>query len=199
MLSDSNQRSRPAHSSFFGNRKPPPLLSSLVVGAVFLLALLFITVPNWGEFSRIVSQFPTLWQVSNNRRELIFLVIRVFSPLLLAAIAGACCWLWYTIKAYLRPEAPPERIQPRGLMIPSSAVRQRNPFASSIEEPGQKVAPSLPVTPIPPVLSSAPTGQGSLEPPRQEEAEGEEEQSDLVESAQETPPDETSTDHDSDS
>ena len=83
MLRDSDQRShsRPAHSSFFANRKPPLLIPSLVVGAVFLLALLFLTVPNWGEFSRNVSQFPALWQVSSNRREIIFLVIRVCSPL----------------------------------------------------------------------------------------------------------------------
>src|SRR5438105_14813077 len=125
MLSDSNQRSRPAHSSFFGNRKPPPLIPSLAVGAVFLLALLFVTIPNWGEFSRSVSQFPTLWQVSSNRREIIFLVIRVCSPLLLAVITGACCWLWYTIKAYFRQEPPPEQVQPRGTMPPSSPVRQR--------------------------------------------------------------------------
>src|SRR5437868_4391159 len=152
MLSDSNQRSRPAHSSFFGNRKPPPLIPSLVVGAVFLLALLFLTIPNWGEFSRIVSQFPTLWQVSSNRREIIFLVIRVCSPLLLATIAGACCWLWYTIKAYLRPKVTSEQIQPRGSMQPSSPVRQRRASTSSMQESGQRVAPSLPVTPIPLVL-----------------------------------------------
>ncbi len=69
------------------------MIPLLVVGAVFLLAFLFLTVPNWGEFSRNASQFPSLWQVSSNRREIIFLVIRVCSPLLLAAIAGACCWL----------------------------------------------------------------------------------------------------------
>src|SRR5947208_12601511 len=113
MPRDSDQRShaRPAHSSFFMHRKLPPLIPSLVVGAVFLLALLFLTVPNLGEFSCSVLQFPSLWQVSSNRREIIFLVIRVCSPLLLAAIAGACCWLWYTIKAYLRQETPPARVQ----------------------------------------------------------------------------------------
>ncbi len=199
MAHDRYPHSRRTHHSFFGNSKPPPLIPSLLVAAVFLLALLFVTVPNWGEFSRTISQFPTLWQISSNRRELIFLVIRVFSPLLLAAIAGACCWLWYTIRAYLRPEAPLERVQPRGLMIPSSAVRQRNPFASSIEEPGQKVAPSLPVTPIPPVLSSVPASQESLEHLRQEEAEGEEAQSDLVESTQEIQLDEMSADNNVDS
>src|SRR5712692_8541262 len=84
MPRDNDQRSRshPARSSFFGNRKPPPLIPSLVVGAVFLFALLFLTVPNWGEFSRSVLQFPALWQVSSNRREIIFLVIRLCSPLL---------------------------------------------------------------------------------------------------------------------
>src|SRR6266568_840818 len=156
MLRDSNQRSRSrrAHSSFFANRKPPPLIPSLVVGAVFLLALLFLTVPNWGEFSRSVSQFPALWQISSNRREIIFLVIRVCSPLLLAAIAGACCWLWYTIRAYLRKEEPPEQVQPRGPMLPSSPVGQRKASTSSTQEPGQRGAPSLPSTPIPPVLSN---------------------------------------------
>jgi hypothetical protein len=166
-----------------------------VVGAVFLLALLFVTVPNWREFSRIVSQFPTLWQVSSNRQEIIFLVIRVCSPLLLAAIAGACCWLWYTIKAYLRPEAPTEQVQPRGPLVPSSPVGQRRASTSSMQESGQRGAPSLPVTPIPPVLSNAAADQESQQPSRQE-AEGEEEHPDLDEGAQEKPPDRTSAGHD---
>ena len=193
MLRDSNQRSRSrrAQSSFFANRKPPPLIPSLVVGAVFLLALLFLTVPNWGEFSRSVSQFPTLWQVSSNRREIIFLVIRVCSPLLLATIAGASCWLWYTVKAYLRPETTPEPVQPQGPMLPSSPVRQRKASVSSIQESGQRVEPSLPSTPIPPVLSNASAGQNSL-PYTWQEAEGEEEQPDLGESAQEKSPHATS-------
>src|SRR5438874_13462172 len=134
--SDQHARTRRAHSSFFANRKPRPLIPSLVVGAVFLFALLFLTVPNWGEFSRNVLQFPSLWQVSSNRREIIFLVIRVCSPLLLAAIAGACCWLWYTIKAYLRLKVPPEQIQPRRSMLPSSPVGQRRASTSSMQESG---------------------------------------------------------------
>src|SRR2546421_7100742 len=191
MPRDSNQRSRRAHSSFFANRKPPPLIPSLVVGAVFLFALLFLTVPNWGEFSRSVSQFPALWQISSNRREIIFLVIRVCSPLLLAAIAGACCWLWYTIKAYLRKEEPPEQVQPRGPMLPSSPVGQRKASTSSTQEPGQRGAPSLPSTPIPPVLSNASEDQESPQPTWRE-AEGEEEHHDLAERAQEKSPDGTS-------
>src|SRR5947209_1374000 len=166
--SDQHARTRRAHSSFFANRKPPPLIPSLVVGAVFLFALLFLTIPNWGEFSRTVSQFLALWQVSSNRREIIFLVIRVCSPLLLAAIAGACCWLWYTIKAYLRPEAPPEHVQPQGPMLPSSPVGQRPAVISSLQETGQRAEPSLPPTPIPPVPSGAPAGQDSLQPTWQE-------------------------------
>jgi hypothetical protein len=70
--SGQHTRTHRAHSSFFGNSKPPPLIPSLLVGAVFLFALLFVTVPNWGEFSHNISQFPTLWQVSSNRREHIF-------------------------------------------------------------------------------------------------------------------------------
>src|SRR2546429_3305142 len=140
MPRDSNQHShsRPAHSSFLKNRKAPPLIPTLMVGVVFLLALLLLTVPNWGEFSRNVSQFPALWEVSSNRREIIFLVIRVCSPLLLAAIAGACCWLWYTIKAYLRQETSPEHVQLPRPMLPSSPVVQRKASTSSIQESGQR-------------------------------------------------------------
>src|SRR5207249_10520560 len=130
--SDQHARTRRAHSSFFANRKPPPLIPSLVVGVVFLLALLFLTIPNWGEFSRNVSQFPTLWQVSSNRREIIFLVIRVCSPILLAVIAGACCWLWYTIKAYLRQETPSAHVQPQELILPSAPVGRRLASVSSM-------------------------------------------------------------------
>src|SRR5436309_10854364 len=148
--SDQHARTRRALSFFFGNRKPLPLIPSLVVAAVFLLALLFVTVPNWGEFSRIVSQFSALWQVSSNRREIIFLVIRVCSPLLLAAIAGACCWLWYIIKVYLRQEIPPEHVQPQGFMLPSSPVEIGSSTTSYMLEAQQRAEPSLPLTPIPP-------------------------------------------------
>ncbi len=189
MLRDSNQhsRSRRAHSSFFGNRKPPPLIPSLVVGAVFLFASLFLTVPNWGEFSRSVSQFPTLWQVSSNRREIIFLVIRVCSPLLLAATAGACCWLWYTIKAYLRQETPPARVQLQRSMLPSSPSGQRSTATSSKQESGQRAKPSLPLTSIPPVLSGALESQDSTQDTWQEE-EREEEHAELGGSTQEQSP-----------
>jgi hypothetical protein len=191
-ISGEHTRTRRAQRSFFGNRKPPPLIPSLVVGAVFLLALLFVTVPNWGEFSRIVSQFPALWQVSSNRREIIFLVIRVCSPLLIAAIAGASCWLWYTIKAYFRQEPAPEPVQSRESMPPSSPVRERKASTSPTQESGQRIAPSLPVTPIPPVLSNISESQGSPQPTGQE-AEGEEASPDLLaEPVQEQLPDGTS-------
>ncbi len=167
------------------------MIPSLVIGAVFVFALLFLTVPNWGEFSHNVSQFPTLWQVSSNRREIIFLVIRVCSPLLLAAIAGACCWLWYTIKAYLRQETPPARVQSQRPLLPASSVEQRPTSRSSMLESGQRAAPSLPSTLIPPVLSNASAGQDSLQQTWQE-AEGEE-HPDLGESAQEKPPYEKSS------
>ncbi|MFL5652831.1 MAG: helix-turn-helix domain-containing protein, partial [Ktedonobacteraceae bacterium] len=133
-------------------------------------------------------------QASLNRREIIFLVIRVCSPLLLAAIAGACCWLWYTIKAYFRQEPPPEPVQLRESMPPSSPVGQRKASVSSTQESGQRGAPSLSVTPIPPVLFNAAAGQGSMQPAWQE-AEGEEESSDPAERAQEQSPDGMSAGH----
>jgi hypothetical protein len=189
MPRDSDQRShsRPAHSSFFGNRKLPPLIPSLVIGAVFLLALLFLTVPNWGEFSRNVSKFPTLWQVSSNRREIIFLVIRVCSPLLLAVIAGACCWLWYTIKAYLRQETPSAHVQPQELILPSAPVGRGLASVSSMQESEQRAEPSLLLTPIPPVLSDASADQDSTQHTRQEE-EREEKYAELEGSTQEQSP-----------
>jgi hypothetical protein len=189
MPRDSNQHShsRSTHRSFLKNRKSPPLIPSLVVGAVFLLALLFLTVPNWGEFSRNVSLFPALWQVSSNRREIIFLVIRVCSPLLLAAIAGACCWLWYTIKAYLGQEIPPARVQLQGSILPSSPVELRSSTTSSIQESEQRAEPSLPLTPIPPVLSDASADQDSTQDTQQEE-EREEEHAELGGSTQEQSP-----------
>jgi hypothetical protein len=195
MLRDNGQRSRSrfARSSFLANRKPPPLIPSLVVGAVFLLALLFLTVPNWSEFSRNVSQFPTLWQVNSNRREIIFLVIRVCSPLLLAAIAGACCWVWYTIKVYLRQEPPPTQVQLHGSMLPSSSVELKSSTTPSMREAGQRAEPSLPLTPIPPILSDVPSDQDSTQQSRQVE-EREEEHAELGGSPQEQSPFWTQTD-----
>jgi hypothetical protein len=154
---------------------------------VFLLALLFLTVPNWGEFSRNVSQFPALWQVNSNRREIIFLVIRVCSPLLLAVIAGACCWLWYTIKEYLRQETPLTRVQLHGTMLPSSPVELKSSTTPSMHEAGQRAEPSLPLTPIPPILSEVPADQDSTQHSRQE-VEREEEHAELGGSTQEQSP-----------
>ncbi len=191
MLHDSQQRysTRGTHRSFSGNRKPPPLIPPLVVGVVFLLALLLLTVPNWGEFSRSVSQFSTLWQIGSNRRAIVFLVIRVASPLLLAAIAAACCWLWYTITTYFRPEPPTERVQPSRLTqpqaSPSTVMGQRNTSVSSMQELGQREVPPLPSTPIPAVLSHPSAEQESLQQPPRAEEEGEEGQPDLAEGTQE--------------
>jgi hypothetical protein len=200
MLRDSQQRyrTRGVHRSFFGNRKPPPLIPSLVVAAVFLLALLFLTVPNWGEFSRSVSQFPALWQIESNRRAIVFLVIRVASPLLLAAIAAACCWLWYTMRAYLRPETPPEPIQSARLKqpeaSPSSAVGQQSTSVSSRQELRQREVLPLPSTPLPPVLSHTSTEQENPQLPIRKEEDSETEQSDPAERAREMSPDGTDVD-----
>src|SRR5439155_25388110 len=94
---------------------------------------------------------------------------------------------------YFRPEAPSEQVQPRGSMPPSSTVGQQTASTSSLQESGQRIAPALPVTPIPPVLTNAPLEKGNPQPSRQE-AEGEEASLALLaERAQEKPPDMTST------
>jgi hypothetical protein len=161
-----HQRPRPYHlGTFFVNRRPP-WVPTLVVGVVFVFALLFVTVPNWDEFSRNFSQFPALWQINSNRREIVFLVIRVCSPLLLAGIAAACCWLWYTVKEYRQPVPPP------------SSRSQEDSVTAPAQPQRDKRAPTLPITPIPPVLPdvAAPVGKGS-----QQATGHEEEQAVLVE------------------
>jgi hypothetical protein len=95
-------------------------------------------------------------------------VIRVCSPLLLAAIAGACCWLWYTIKEYLSQETLPAHVQLHGSIQPSSPVELRSSTTPSMREMGQRAEPSLPLTPIPPILSNASADQESTQHTRQE-------------------------------
>src|SRR5207244_2623429 len=66
--------------------------------------------------------------------------------------------------------------------------------ASSMQESVQRAVPSLPSTPIPPVLSNASAEEESPQPAFQE-AETEEEQPDLAEGAREKPLDGTSVEH----
>ncbi len=78
-----------------------PLLPFLLMGSSALVALVMWTIPNLGEFEHNAAQFPLLWQVAGNRWEIVRLVTMVCSPIILALLIGACCWLWYTIKQFV--------------------------------------------------------------------------------------------------
>lgn len=152
-----------------------PWRPALLVGAVFLVALLFVTLPNWAEFSRNVSQFSALWQISSNRRAIIFLVIRICSPLLIATMTAACCWLWYTLRAYWK-EASPKLPQSQGQESLAHSRAAGEQYAGQVARPSaHHRTPSLPLTPIPEAFSGASATAGSVRPAigeQQEDAHG---------------------------
>src|SRR5579885_293103 len=67
---------------------------ALVIGLVGILAFVLWTLPNWREFWNNVSQFPALWQIPANRRTILYLTIKVASPLLIMGIVGIVVWLY---------------------------------------------------------------------------------------------------------
>ena len=147
MSNSMNRHSDAARGGENANRRFPrgPLL---IVAAAFLVPLLFITVPNWGEFVSNISQFSQLWTIPGNRQELVNNVIRVCSPLLLAAIATGCCWLWDTVRAY-RQQQPAEAAPGQQDRSTWPGAGERARFTS--ESNGKQ---ALPTTPIPPVLDN---------------------------------------------
>src|SRR5947208_190882 len=95
----------PGSDPLFGSVLPPrwrkPASVIIMVG---FLAFILWTRPNWGEFWSNVSQFPSLWQIPTNRRIIIYLVIKVASPILIMGIMGVIVWVYYLIKSELSEE-----------------------------------------------------------------------------------------------
>ncbi|HEU5381889.1 MAG TPA: helix-turn-helix domain-containing protein [Ktedonobacteraceae bacterium] len=76
-----------------------------IIGLVGILAFVIWTLPNWGEFWGNVLQFPSLWQIPANRRIIIYLIIKVASPLLVMGIAAIVVWIYDLIKLSQENEA----------------------------------------------------------------------------------------------
>jgi hypothetical protein len=148
MSQDMNRQAHSARGDTATSRKLPrgPML---IVAAAFLVPLVLVTVPNWSEFASNLSQFSALWQISGNHQEIINNIIRVCSPLLLAAIAAGCCWLWATVRAY-QQELPPQAAPGRQYNSARPGTHEQVRFAASNN--GKQ---ALPITPIPQVLTTA--------------------------------------------
>lgn len=76
-----------------------------IIGMVGILAFVTWTLPNWGEFWGNVLQFPSLWQIPANRRIIIYLLIKVTSPLLIMGITAIVVWIYDLIKLSQGKEA----------------------------------------------------------------------------------------------
>jgi hypothetical protein len=148
-------------------RRRKPVLVIVTVG---ILAFIIWTLPNWKEFWDNLPQFPILWQIPENRRIIIYLTIKITSPLLLIGITGIIVWLYYLIQSSQGEEgtddAQPEQVQHGALaekMIyrsTSSSTLEQTPKtqAVSFSAPLRSQAVSVsrgynPETPLPPTLS----------------------------------------------
>lgn len=146
------------------------LKPALVIGLVGILAFIVWTLPNWGEFWNNISQFPALWQIPANRRTIIYLTIKVASPLLIMGILGSTVWLYFLIdfsqsedaKDIIHPEPMQQHVAPskRRDRLPPVAVQaqthEAQGTASFPSSPAQLPSTSArfdPETPLPPTLS----------------------------------------------
>jgi hypothetical protein len=128
-----------------------------IIGAGGLLALFVWTLPNWGTFWSIVSQFSALWSVPENRLALIALIIKVFAPLPLMAMVGLIVW----IAALMQPSQ--EDMAVRLLHVeeahslsplPTTHMQWTNAQFPIAQTPGVASRRYDPVTPLPPTLST---------------------------------------------
>src|SRR5579875_4195595 len=74
----------------------------IVAGGV--LAFFLWTIPNWGMFWGNVAQFPILWQIPGNRRIIVYLIIKMFAPVLIMLLLTVLVWMYTQIRAP-EPEA----------------------------------------------------------------------------------------------
>lgn len=177
-----NMRSSYTRSSF-GKLlffRKPPWLPWLLVAVSALLALILWTMPNLGEFLRFATQLPQLWQVASNRREIIRLVTTVFSPLILALLVIACCWLWFTITSFVVTTQAEENQQ--GNPYPDSAQLRQPDTVSAFDTRHSSL--TLPITPIPAFYEETrveEVKEGSNKQSEEMHAEGEEQRAEAPE------------------
>ncbi len=91
----------------------------IVAGGV--LAFFLWTIPNWGMFWGNVAQFPILWQIPGNRRIIVYLIIKMFAPVLIMLLLTVLVWMYTQIRA---PE--PEATDVSG------QIPQQDAFAASL-------------------------------------------------------------------
>ena len=139
----------------------------LIITIVGMGAFTFWTLPNWGEFWSNLPQFSVLWQIPTNRRIIIFLTIKVTSPLLIMGMMGIGVWMSTLIEPFQRESAVDDTGSPHAR---HGAMRQqeisRRTTASTLVPQSESCTPvqSLPSsgavsrlhdpeTPLPPTLS----------------------------------------------
>jgi hypothetical protein len=146
-------------------RKPVSVI--VMVGVV---AFAIWTLPNWWEFWSNVGQFPRLWQIPTNRKIIIYLLIKIVSPLLIMGILGISVWIYDLMKPSPDEEGTNtvrskqmqrgEVAEKMGYRSTSPSMREQKPQrqAASFSTPSLTqpalVSPSYnPETPLPLMLS----------------------------------------------
>jgi hypothetical protein len=152
----------------------------IVAGGV--LALFLWTIPNWGTFWDNVAQFPTLWQIPGNRRIIVYLIIKVFAPVLIMLLLTALVWMYTQIR-----DPEPEETDVSGQIpqragqdtfaaslsgttyLPVQQMMEKRltlPLAREVREPRRSGGlPSRqvnPITPLPEVMPAANVLRSSL-------------------------------------
>jgi hypothetical protein len=149
--------------SFSGSTSPLWWKSALLIAAMGLLAFIIWTLPNQGEFCRNIAQFPGLWQVPINRRIIIYLTVKVMSPLLIMGIAGISLWIASLIalsqdgmvieNSNHIPGFLHEKTAPHRTTTPPLEWQTEMPHASFPIQPPRVPRFQNPETPLPPTLS----------------------------------------------
>jgi hypothetical protein len=90
-----------------------------LIAAGGLLAFVFWSLPNWRDFTLILSEWSSLWAIPSNRLILVALIIKVLSPLFLMAMIGILIWIWYLVRGISEVTDPVTPI-PETLISPSA-------------------------------------------------------------------------------
>ena len=142
------------------------LVPLIVISCGAWTALLIWSVPAWGILAPHFTQLPALWQIPANRRTILVLLVKLSSPLLVALLLGAVCWLWALLKPFIRPQneahgpppwtheacAPVSPVQAdKETPIPPSAPAEPQATRQTAETASPAGGhPAFPETPLPP-------------------------------------------------
>ena len=141
-----------------------------VLAVVGVLTFALWTLPNWREFWSHISQFPSLWQIPTNRRIIVYLTIKVASPLLITGIIAIIVWIYSLMKLSQSEEGTnnvrSQQVQHEKLAekrsvhstSPSMLEQKSQTHIVSFSTPARTQSPLVsqrydPETPLPPTLS----------------------------------------------